>query len=149
MNECLEQLKQLLMNATPHQRSKFEKADILEMTVAFLKKNYNFKQFNNAGKITFSLYFILLLHFSLFFFLWYYFCFISFYLFKIKLLVWPLIIVTDIWKQKNKMSYYFYANCILQLLNCYTLPFYCLLFFWIIQRKKSSIIWLSFFWLKY
>ncbi|VDD97281.1 unnamed protein product [Enterobius vermicularis] len=32
MNECLEQLKQLLMNATPHQRSKFEKADILEMT---------------------------------------------------------------------------------------------------------------------
>ncbi|MFH4977225.1 hypothetical protein AB6A40_003934 [Gnathostoma spinigerum] len=38
MNECLDQLKQLLLNIAPHQRSKLEKADILEMTVAYLSQ---------------------------------------------------------------------------------------------------------------
>lgn len=48
INECLEQLKQLLMNAMPHQRSKLEKVDILEMTVAYLKKTYDFDQSNTT-----------------------------------------------------------------------------------------------------
>ncbi|KHN86224.1 Protein deadpan [Toxocara canis] len=38
MNECLDQLKQLLLHVAPHQRSKLEKADILEMTVAYLQQ---------------------------------------------------------------------------------------------------------------
>uniref|UniRef100_F1L6X0 Protein deadpan n=2 Tax=Ascaris TaxID=6251 RepID=F1L6X0_ASCSU len=38
MNDCLDQLKQLLLHIAPHQRSKLEKADILEMTVAYLQQ---------------------------------------------------------------------------------------------------------------
>ncbi|VDK49268.1 unnamed protein product [Gongylonema pulchrum] len=38
MNECLEQLKQLLLHILPNHRTKLEKADILEMTVAYLNQ---------------------------------------------------------------------------------------------------------------
>ncbi|VDM94950.1 unnamed protein product [Thelazia callipaeda] len=38
MNECLDQLKHLLLHISPNQRTKLEKADILEMTVAYLNQ---------------------------------------------------------------------------------------------------------------
>lgn len=37
INECLIELKHLLLQASPHQRTKLEKADILEMTVNYLR----------------------------------------------------------------------------------------------------------------
>ncbi|CAG9537665.1 unnamed protein product [Cercopithifilaria johnstoni] len=38
MNECLDQLKHLLLHISPNHRTKLEKADILEMTVAYLNQ---------------------------------------------------------------------------------------------------------------
>ncbi|MCP9261860.1 Helix-loop-helix DNA-binding domain-containing protein [Dirofilaria immitis] len=38
MNECLDQLKHLLLHISPNHRTKLEKADILEMTVAYLSQ---------------------------------------------------------------------------------------------------------------
>lgn len=38
INDCLQQLKTLLLQAAPHQRTKLEKADILEMTVQYLTR---------------------------------------------------------------------------------------------------------------
>lgn len=38
INQCLSELKQLLLHMAPHQRSKLEKADILEMTVQYVNQ---------------------------------------------------------------------------------------------------------------
>ncbi len=38
INDCLNELKQLLIEANPAQRNKLEKADILEMTVQYLRQ---------------------------------------------------------------------------------------------------------------
>lgn len=38
INQCLGELKQLLLHMAPHQRSKLEKADILEMTVQYVNQ---------------------------------------------------------------------------------------------------------------
>jgi len=44
INQCLIELKHLLLQASPHQRTKLEKADILEMTVNYLRNKQSTDQ---------------------------------------------------------------------------------------------------------